>query len=149
MDLIEPYVTLADANTFLGSKEPWNSTADAQKSMALSYARMYIDANYSCYELNMEEDPVPDYIQIANAELANNYLTDSENLFPSESEANLTKKRVKAGSVESEKEYSSTGKSSFYDRNKNITTLLEIGTGIQPTGCKKVNTSGSATLVRA
>ena len=101
--LPDPYITLADAETYMGIRLPWNAMSESEKNAALQMARLYIDAFYSC--ISFEEDAAPDAVQAANAELANEYLKDSTALFPVQKDSTLTKKRVKAGDVESEKEF--------------------------------------------
>lgn len=121
-ELPTPYITLVDADAYLGSREPWTSSSDELKNDALSYGRLYIDQNYHCPNVDFSGE-IPSEIQIANAELANLYLTDSLNLYPSQEAKNLVETKVKAGSVESLKKYNS-GATSSIDTNPQISALI-------------------------
>jgi len=112
--LAEPYITLADANDYFGIKEPWFSATTDENNNALIQGRVYIDANYSCSPTYLDTDgsgTASDKIQIANAELANLYLTNPTTFFSSSASAgqNLIRNKVKAGSVESDKQYNAGG----------------------------------------
>jgi len=111
--LPDGYITLEDANTYLGYVEPWGLTGSVDKTTALSQGRIYLDANYLCDSDSISDSDglASNNIQLANAELANLYLANPTTFFNIDAKANrnVTKNRVKAGDVESEKTYSSAG----------------------------------------
>lgn len=98
-----PYTSIAEADLTLGLAEPWFSSSNNQKTRALEIGRAYIDTKYSCVEI--DESDVPDPIKIANAELANIYLSNPTAFFGNTTTKGIKRTRVVAGSVESEKEY--------------------------------------------
>jgi len=121
------YITAEDADAYLGTREPWFSAVIEDKNNALSQGRIYIDSTYECisYYTSNENGEASDKVQIANAELGNSYLLDPNSLFSSDAKANsnLTKNRVVAGDVESEKQYNSAG-IGYIDPFPYITSLL-------------------------
>lgn len=70
------YVTLAEANAINASKAAWDAASDTQKQDAIDYGRKYMDASYTCIEID-ESDPalIPDDVKKANALLALAHLT--------------------------------------------------------------------------
>lgn len=103
MNINTPYLTLAEADTYLGTIEPWNSTSTSDKNAALEYGRAYLDSRYTCVEIN--EDDAPDPIKIVNAELANLYLTDKDKFFNPVQQTSIKRKKVKADDVEVDTQY--------------------------------------------
>ena len=107
MALPTPYITVAEADVLLEGVEPWASADDEAKQSALEMGRLYLDDKYVCVEFD-ETNP-PQNVKDANGYLGNCDLEGG--LFPSAAESTgsfIKKKRVKAGSVETETEYSDT-----------------------------------------
>lgn len=121
---VEPYATVAEANVILGTTEPWIGSTTEQKEQALSYGKMYIDLYFSCTLTN----PVQDNVKEANALLANYHLTtplfDSSTVSTEQSRKGLIKERVKADTVESEKQYDAGVALSKVDKYPDVTALL-------------------------
>ena len=89
------YVTVADVDEKLG--EAWAPEADKARFVAMANA--YLSA------LHIQlPDPVPDEIKLAGAELAAAAADGS--LYVTQTQGVMTQKRVKAGTVESERSYS-------------------------------------------
>lgn len=103
MALVTPYCTVSEANTYLTGSTVWAAANTSQKDNALFWGRVYFDSHYSCIDLD-EDDP-DDEIKFANALLGEDYLDGTLLEDGSTIKGRLTKKRVKAGSVESEVEY--------------------------------------------
>ena len=103
MALKDPYCTLAEADSYLDGHSDWESAEDETKQTALFWGRIYIDSKYRCPDLD-ETDP-SDNIKYANALLAEDYIQG--NLLRSDGSKDpvVAKKRVKAGSVETEKSF--------------------------------------------
>ncbi|QPI62434.1 hypothetical protein [Vreelandella venusta] len=88
------YVTVADVDEKLG--EAWAPEADKARFVAMANA--YLSA------LHIQlPDPVPDEIKLAGAELA--AAAADSSLYVTQTQGVMTQKRVKAGTVESEKRY--------------------------------------------
>lgn len=131
MSVITPYLTVTEANTLLGTLEPWASEDDdTVKENALVTAKLYFDQFYKC--ANLDEDDPSDIIKEANALLANAQLTSS--IFDRQSTTGpLEEQEVRAGSVLSRKRYSARGKSNWVDPFPYITSLaLQDQCKIQP-----------------
>ena len=109
MALVTPYCTLDEAKVFLKGSETWENAETSAKNNALFWGRVYIDSNYSC--VTIDPSAIPEEIKFANALLAEDYLEGTLIDDGSSISGNITMKRVKAGSVESETEYGSGTKS--------------------------------------
>ena len=105
MPINTPYASVSEADTIIGDVSPWNNAEPTQKDYALQIGRAYIDSKYTC--VSIDESAAPDPVKIANAKLANIYLDKGDTFFGDQTILGLKKKRVKAGSVESEKEFDS------------------------------------------
>lgn len=118
------YITVADADAINTSAE-WGALTEAQKEAALSWGRIYLDANYSCV---IDETAPSDNVQYANAVFGDYYAQGS--LYESQAERGATKtttrEKVKAGSVEVEEEYavSVSGQTIGADPFEPISNLL-------------------------
>lgn len=91
------YLTEAEADTMLSSTE-WTGASSAAKQHAIDTAELWIDERYTC----VSTDPVQDNIQLANALLAEMYIKGT--LFKPR-DSSVKSKTVKAGSVETSKEF--------------------------------------------
>ena len=89
------YVTVADVDEKLG--EAWAPEADKARFVAMANAYL------SALRIQLP-DPVPDEIKLAGAELAAAAADGS--LYVTQTQGVMTQKRVKAGTVESERRYS-------------------------------------------
>ncbi len=113
-----PYTTIEFADTVnLGAT--WTGLGDSDKQKHIDYASLFIDKNYSCW-FNVSD--VPDQIQRACSLLANE--SAEGNLNVAKTDGKLKKKRVKAGSVESEKEYSTSNSISNQDKYPEADLLM-------------------------
>lgn len=88
------YVTVQDVDDALGSD--WAS--EDEKARYIAMANAYITS----HRVSITE-PVPDDVVLAGVELAK--AASSDELYSQKTEGLLTKKRVKADTVESEKQY--------------------------------------------
>jgi len=121
------YADIAYANS-VNSTTEWRTASLANKNYALSMGRFYIDSKYTCIDFDEtyldEELEYPDELLTANSILAEAYLLDT--LFITvETTGSMILNRVKAGDVESEKEFSNNGRSPLtIDRFQDVTLLL-------------------------
>jgi len=132
MAFIPPYTDISFADLY-NSSEAWSLLNDAQKDFALSFARSYIDKNYTCLKSYTETwntddlTTIPDNVQWANAVIAEKYALGELSGNEIEVSGPITHKKVKAGSVESETTYlgsrSTSAGSSFLDY-KDVTNML-------------------------
>jgi hypothetical protein len=90
--LASSYVTLVNADAVNTGVTEWDAATDAQKNIALSYGRQFIDSKYNCESFDV--DDAPSEIQMANALFAVEYLKGT--LF-TEAVANVLESDVKAG----------------------------------------------------
>ena len=97
----QAYATTAESDTYLALKTDWIDADDDVKADALLWGRYYIDANFDC---EIDADDIPDEAKLSNSLLGYDYFTQGDLFFDNQS--NIILKRVKAGSVESETEYS-------------------------------------------
>ena len=107
MAYVTPYCELSFANSINVSDE-WEDAETSDKDMALVYGRLFIDQSYTCDDTDWDTSDystIPEEVQRSNAILAEMYIQGV--LFPDSKGASgpVTKKRVKAGSVESETTY--------------------------------------------
>jgi len=107
MALPTAYVTVAEADLINFSTE-WIALTEANKEIALSWGRIYIDANYDC---TIDEDDPDDSAKHANAVFGDYYARGILYEAPDSrtEEKTTTREKVKAGSVEVEEEYAVTG----------------------------------------
>ena len=96
----QAYVTVAEAKTYLALEEAWLDLDTKVKEEALLWGRYYIDANFDCV---VDSDDIPDEVKFANSLLGLDYFKQGDLFFDNRDGVILS--RVKAGSVESEKEY--------------------------------------------
>ena len=96
----QAYVTVAEAKTYLALEEAWLDLDTKVKEEALLWGRYYIDANFDCV---IDSDDIPDEVKFANSLLGLDYFKQGDLFFDNRDGVILS--RVKAGSVESEKEY--------------------------------------------
>ena len=124
MALVIPYCTVSDANTLLTGSTVWNGASTTQKEQALFWGRVYLDSNYNC--TSFEETDIPDEIEYANALLAEDWIEGTLNRSSTAVSGRVIKKRIKAGSVESETEYlpGATTGSAQEDVTQSHATLL-------------------------
>ena len=134
MAYLAGYCTLIFANANNKSTN-WTSQSEDEKNYAITFGRIYIDKKYTCLDPDDNEawewdtddyTTIPDEVQKANAILAEQFVLG--NLTSNEPTVSgpIIKKRVKAGSVESEtmyKGYYSTS-SKFNDFQKEVSMLL-------------------------
>ena len=102
MNINTPYASIAEADLSLGAETPWFSASEDEQQRALEMGRAYIDSKYTCV---FDETDIPDAVKIANAELANSYIESSSTFVVNLNNIGVKKKKVVAGSVESEKEF--------------------------------------------
>lgn len=118
--LVTPYVTLVNAETVNAGVTEWDAVSDAQKDVALSYGRQFIDSKYIC-EI-FDEDDAPSEIQYANSLFAVEYLKDT--LF-TEAVTNVLEKEVKAGEgVGVKTKFARAGGTSIIDPFPIISSIL-------------------------
>ena len=119
--MVEPYVTVAEADVYLANSTIWQASTTEEKDTALFWGRLYLDSNYSC--IYFDSDSPPDEIKYANSLLGEDYLDGTLIKTGSESSGKVKLKRSKAGGVESEKEFFQPGEtlSSYRD---DVDTLL-------------------------
>ncbi len=96
----QAYATVAEAKTYLALEEAWLDLDTKVKEEALLWGRYYIDANFDCV---IDSDDIPDEVKFANSLLGLDYFKQGDLFFDNRDGVILS--RVKAGSVESEKEY--------------------------------------------
>jgi len=98
----QAYVTLTEANAYLAIKEDWQDGDEELTADALLWGRYYIDANFDCV---IDYDNISEEVKFANSLLGYDYFNQGDLFFINDSSVKM--KRVKAGSVESETEYTS------------------------------------------
>ena len=96
----QAYATTAESDFYLPIREDWVDADDEIKDDALLWGRYYIDANFDCV---VDADSIEEEIKFANSLLAYDYFSQGDLFFNNRDGIILS--RVKAGSVESEKEY--------------------------------------------
>ena len=134
MAYLAGYCTLVFANINNKSSE-WSRKSEADKNYAITFGRIYIDKTYTCIDPDDNEiwdwdtedyTTIPDEVQKANAILAEQFVLGNLTSTEPKLSGPIVKKRVKAGSVESEtiyKGYYSTS-SKFQDIQPEVTMLL-------------------------
>lgn len=118
-----PYVSSVNADIYIGGIVNWDNANSAAKDNALLLGRMYIDMNYY-FSVYIDENDAPIAVQKANAQLAAEYLNNPSEFFSTPSGYGILKEEVKAGDVESKKEYKSSSRKIDRDRFPNISALL-------------------------
>lgn len=118
------YVTVLEADVYLKNKDEWIDAEKTEKEDALLWGRYYIDANFNCGTIDM--DALSDEIKFANSLLGYDYLTQGDLFFDNSPRIKL--KRVKAGSVETEKEFFSSVKEKPNSLSKIIAILKPVCT---------------------
>jgi len=131
----ESYVTVPEADVYLKLNSAWLATDYAVKQDALLQARYYIDANYSC---SFDQSSPPDEVKYASSLLGADYISSGD-LFYSNTQA-IKMKRTKAGSVETEKEFTGSSK-------QKPASIGQVDAIMASLGC--TNTSGTVFLMRA
>jgi len=133
--VLDSYVTVAEADVYLALDTTWLATDEPHKEDALLQARYYIDATYSgCFD----QSSPPDEVKYASSLLGADFVSSGD-LFYSNSDA-VKSKRVKAGSVESEKEFSGASKTK-------PASIGQVDALMASIGC--IKTSGTVLLMRA
>jgi hypothetical protein len=135
------YATADESDVFLSLNSVWQNLSVTEKEDALLWARYYLDDNFDCALSSL--DTIPDELKYANCLLAVDYNSEGS-LYKNKSEPTVKKIRVKAGDVESEKEYGSGGDNSNYLPP----SIYKVRNLLAPI-CTRINTSGTVNLVRA
>ena len=138
MALKEPYCDIACADVYLVDSAVWQSATDSQKNIALMYGAIWIDSNYSCLDLIADLENPSDNIKYANALLAEDYLEGTLYASDGTTSDRIKMKRVKAGSVESEKEYIGGTKQNY---QQDVDAILQQE-------CTKLNKGGYVLVTR-
>lgn len=95
-------LSYADANN---ESTDWTGSSVSEKNYAITVGRLYIDKNYTCENSLWDTDDyttIPEEVQKANSVLAEEYVSNTLINTDPKVSGPITKKRVKAGSVESE-----------------------------------------------
>lgn len=133
--VLDSYVTVAEADVYLALDTTWLATDEPHKEDALLQARYYIDATYSgCFD----QSSPPDEVKYASSLLGADYISSGD-LFYSNTQA-IKMKRTKAGSVETEKEFTGSSK-------QKPASIGQVDAIMASLGC--TNTSGTVFLMRA
>jgi len=135
------YITATDADA-INTGAAWVALDEAGKNTALSWGRVYLDANYSC---TIDETAPSDNVQYTNALLGGFYAEGT--LFENQSSrgsGRLTKKeKVKAGSVEVEEEFATTSGGGAIKTDP----FSEISALLLQDGCRYVGAGSSAASI--
>lgn len=127
MALKVPYATISEANSYLSGNDAWSALSSSQKNNYLINGRYFIDANYTCSEA-VDMTAIPDEYKFANSLLAGYDLSASLFAVTEHGDNPVTKKKVKAGDVESEVEYAGNRSTSLkmgsIDKYPQVTSLL-------------------------
>lgn len=119
MALKIPYCTVAEADTILADNAAWLALGAGTKQDALTTARYYMDAQFQC---NVSSTETPEELKYANAWLAADDALNGGLYESSNTRAVIKRKKVKAGPVETEKEYFSNTDfvPDSYDKVRNL-----------------------------
>jgi len=117
----DAYATISQSDSYLPLKDDWLDADDEVKEDALLWGRYYIDANFDCV---IDYDNIDEEVVFANSLLGYDYLSQGDLFF--DNQDNLILKRVKAGSVETEKEYASGTRKRPNSLSKVISILSSI-----------------------
>ena len=129
MAYLAGYCELSFANVN-NTSSAWSSASSTQKSFAISMGRIYIDDKYSCIDSSTwdttDYTTIPDEVQLANAMLAEEYISGTLIETELQPSGPITKKKVKAGSVETETTYKGyySRSASHKDQHPYVTMLL-------------------------
>lgn len=115
----QAYATLIEANAFLATNSIWQEADEDDANDALLWGRYFIDLNFDCV---IDYSNIDEEVKFANSILAYDYLVQGDLFFDNESKIKI--KRVKAGTVESETEYT-TGKSSRPSSLSKVIAILK------------------------
>ena len=137
----EAYATSAEADVFLASNATWLNLSKPEKDDALLWLRYYIHDNFDCYLSTL--DAIPEELKYANSLLAADYSVDGT-LYQTNTESGLKLKRVKAGDVETEKEYFEGNTSSSSEPS----SIRQVR-GLLSSICTRTSGTGTVNLVRA
>lgn len=133
MPLKLPYATIEQADVYLENNDAWLDLDDEVKNTHLLNGRYFIDSKYTCDDLADEDgDSLPDVIPeeyiYANTLLAQFDSVSGIFTVDETGGSPVVSKKVKAGSVESEKSYagqfSSSTKLNSIDPYPQITSIL-------------------------
>ena len=117
----DAYATILQSDSYLPLKDDWLDADDEVKEDALLWGRYYIDANFDCV---IDYDDIDEEVIFANSLLGYDYFNQGDLFF--DNQDNLILKRVKAGSVETEKEYASGTRKRPNSLSKVISILSSI-----------------------
>lgn len=129
------YATIAEASAYLLGNATWSEAEYQNKIDALLEARYYIDSNYSC---SFDQSLPPDEVKYSSSLLAADFVLNGD-LFYS-NDIPIKSKSVKAGSVETSKEFGTISK-------KKPASIGKVDTIMASLGCTKL--SGTVFLQRA
>ncbi len=118
---LQSYATETEADTFLEIHEDWLDLDSPVKEDALLAARYYIDVNFNC---TIDMDAIDEEVKYANSLLAYDYFIQGDLFF--DNQQVVKQKKVVAGKVETEKEYSSRSK----DKPNSYTKVTGVLKGI-------------------
>lgn len=139
----EAYATASEANDFLVGNETWKQLSTPEKEDALLWSRYYLDDNFDCYLSSI--DTIPEELKYSNSLLAVDYATEGT-LYKTSTSGLIKKSKVKAGDVETEKEY-------FEDSSANTEVVKPASInkvkGLLGPICRDISGSGTVSLVRA
>ena len=124
------YCTVAYANTANENSTTWDDLETAQKELAISMGKSFIDSKYTCSDSDdwdiTDTTTIPEEIQYANAIMAERY-SNGELFDTSDYKSGpIASKKVKAGSVETTTIYAGMYSQSVKstDNNKDITLMI-------------------------
>lgn len=131
-----PFITVEEADASLVDPDNWDGGTLSEKEQALSYGRIFIEANYNCW---YTEEDAPDVLKLANALLADAHM--GKDIFVTEENKGVKRKMVKAGPVITDTMYDNYA-SKTSDPHPKVTALLAT------IGVTKVSKSMNANLIR-
>lgn len=120
-------LTFANANN---NSDAWLRASSTEKNFAITMGRIYIDEVYTCLDSDdwdtTDYTTIPDEVQLANSMLAEEYISGTLIDTDVKTSGPVTKKKVKAGPVESETTYKGyySRSGSSVDEHPYITMLL-------------------------
>jgi len=122
----QAYATAVESDTYLALHEDWLDLDTEVKDDALLWGRYYIDANFDC---TIDADDIPDEMKFANSLLGYDYYVQGDLFFDNQSD--ILRKMVKAGTVETETEYSKGQTDKPNSLSKVVSILADICNNIQ------------------
>jgi len=131
---LQTFLTIAEADTILGSNMPWSTATTEKKQDALEMARAYVEHNY---KINfIEDNGTPEKVKYGNALIANeNLISDIFNR--QTGLGSLEEKTIKASSTTVTKKYTNKISRTWTDPFKKATAImrpecvLSSGSGIK------------------